>query len=74
MSVSFKGRAAVVAGGLLMQSVAMGSMGNIGTTYGVLPFDLATAQALSLFNSQTSATYYNPAYLASDTRGELTGG
>ncbi|WP_414432651.1 OmpP1/FadL family transporter [Alcanivorax sp. IL2] len=74
MSVSFKGRAAVVAGGLLMQSVAMGSMGNIGTTYGVLPFDLATAQALSLFNSQTSATYYNPAYLAKDPRGELTAG
>ena len=46
MSVSFKGRAAVVAGGLLMQSVALGSMGNIGTTYGVLPFDLATAQAV----------------------------
>ena len=53
MSVSFKGRAAVVAGGLLMQSVALGSMGNIGTTYGVLPFDLATAQALSLFRPRS---------------------
>ena len=49
-------------------------MGNIGTTYGVLPSDLASAQALSLFNSQVSATYYNPAYLAQDDRGELTTG
>lgn len=48
------------------------SMGNIGTTYGVLPTDVASAQALSLFNSQASAVYYNPAYLAKDPRGELT--
>jgi hypothetical protein len=52
----------------------MASMGNIGTTYGVLPSDLASAQALSMFNSQVSATYYNPAYLAKDSRGELTTG
>lgn len=50
------------------------SMGNIGTTYGVLPSDVASAQGLSLFNSQVSATYYNPAYLAKDPRGELTAG
>lgn len=74
MSVSFSGRIAVMAGGVLMQSVALGSMGNIGTTYGVLPSDLASAQALSMFNSQVSATYYNPAYLAHDSRGELTVG
>lgn len=74
MPVSFSGRAVVIAGGMLMQSVALGSMGNIGTSYGVLPSDLASAQALSMFNSQVSATYYNPAYLASDTRGELTVG
>ena len=40
----------------------------------MLPQDLASAQALSLFNSQVSATYYNPAYLARDPRGELTVG
>jgi long-subunit fatty acid transport protein len=52
----------------------MASMGNIASTYGILPSDLASAQALSLFNSQVSATYYNPAYLAKDSRGELTSG
>ena len=53
---------------------ASASMGNIGTTYGVMPVDVATAQALSMFNEQVSATYYNPSYLTSDERGELTGG
>lgn len=59
---------------LLFSSAAGASMGNIGTTYGVLPSDVASAQALSLFNTQVSATYYNPAYLVQDPRGELTGG
>ncbi|WP_300354582.1 aromatic hydrocarbon degradation protein, partial [uncultured Alcanivorax sp.] len=54
-----------------MQPVSA-NMGNIGTNYGVLPGDVASAQALSLFNSSVSATYYNPAYLAHDERGELT--
>ena len=53
---------------------ALASVGNIATTYGVLPSDVASAQALSLFNTQVSATYYNPARLAADPRGELTGG
>lgn len=53
---------------------ASASMGNIGTTYGVMPVDVATAQSLSMFNEQVSATYYNPSYLTSDERGELTGG
>ena len=57
-----------------MASTASASMGNIGTTYGILPSDIASAQALSMFNSQVSATYYNPAYLAKDDRGELTTG
>lgn len=66
---------AILAGvGAVTASPAMASMGNMGTTYGVLPSDVASAQALSLFNSQVSATYYNPAYLAKDSRGELTGG
>ena len=74
MTVSFSGRVAAVVGGVLVQSVALASMGNIGTTYGVLPSDIASAQALSLFNDQVSATYYNPAALAKDPRGELTAG
>lgn len=53
---------------------ATASMGNLGTTYGVMPVDVATAQSLSMFNEQVSATYYNPSYLTSDERGELTGG
>ncbi|KMQ73433.1 alkane uptake protein AupA [Marinobacter subterrani] len=53
---------------------ANASMGNLGTTYGVMPVDVATAQALSMFNDQVSATYYNPAYLTKDERGELTAG
>ena len=66
---------AILAGaGAVSVSPALASMGNIGTTYGVLPSDVASAQALSLFNNQVSATYYNPSYLAKDSRGELTSG
>jgi len=52
---------ATVSSGLSMSASA--SMGNIGTTYGVMPIDVATAQSLSMFNDQVSATYYNPASL-----------
>ncbi|WP_150912280.1 alkane uptake protein AupA [Marinobacter halotolerans] len=62
----------VAASGYSVLSLA--SMGNLGTTYGVMPIDVATAQSLSMFNSQVSATYYNPAYLTADERGELTTG
>ncbi|EAT13175.1 aromatic hydrocarbon degradation protein [Bermanella marisrubri] len=48
------------------------SMGNLATTFGILPSDMATAQAYSLFNDQVSAAYYNPAALALSPRGELT--
>lgn len=66
---------AIVAGfGVLSALPAVASMGNIGTTYGVLPSDVASAQALSLFNGQVSATYYNPANLARDEQGALTSG
>ncbi|ASK36043.1 OmpP1/FadL family transporter [Alloalcanivorax mobilis] len=68
---AFQGAALAVALGSAGGAVHA-SMGNIGTTYGVLPTDVASAQALSLFNTQTSAVYYNPAYLAKDPRGELT--
>lgn len=57
---------------LLASGGAMASMGNLGTTFGVLPSDQATAGALSMFNTQASAVYYNPAYLTQDPRGELT--
>lgn len=63
---------ATVSASLSMSANA--SMGNLGTTYGVMPVDVATAQSLSMFNDQVSATYYNPAYLTKDTRGELTTG
>lgn len=58
---------------LVLSTTAAANMGNLATNYGVLPGDVASAQALSLFNSQISATYYNPSYLAKDSRGELTG-
>ncbi len=45
---------------------AHASMGNLGTSYGVMPIDVGTAQSLSMFNDQVSATYYNPASLTSD--------
>ncbi|MED5431884.1 MAG: outer membrane protein transport protein [Pseudomonadota bacterium] len=66
--------AILLGAGVVSVTPVMASMGNIGTTYGVLPSDIASAQALSLFNSQVSATYYNPAYLTKDSRGELTTG
>lgn len=57
---------------MLAVSPAWANLGNIGTNYGILPVDVGSAQALSLFNSGTSAVYYNPAYLTRDERGELT--
>ncbi len=63
---------AVASSGLSINASA--NMGQTPTNYGLLPTDVGSAQALSLFNSQVSATYYNPSYLAKDPRGELTGG
>jgi len=51
---------------------AQASMGNLATTYGLLPSDMATSQSYSLFSDQVSAAYYNPAALAQDTKGQLT--
>ena len=51
---------------------AAASMGNLATSFGLLPQDIATAQAYSLFSEQVSAAYYNPASLALNPRGELT--
>lgn len=59
---------------LLSANYADASMGNIATTYGLLPQDMATSQSFSLFSDQVSASYYNPASLALSDRGELTFG
>ncbi|MFY0700152.1 MAG: outer membrane protein transport protein [Bermanella sp.] len=64
----------VFLGGLLASTPVVASMGNIATTYGLLPQDIATAQSFSLFSEQVSASYYNPASLALSERGELTFG
>lgn len=67
--------ARLLAGALSLASApAFAAMGNIATTYGLLPGDVASAQGLSLFNPDASAVYYNPSYLVADPRGELTGG
>lgn len=58
----------------LLSAPAFAAMGNTASTYGLLPTDVGTAQGLSLFNTQASAIYYNPAYLTQDERGELTVG
>ena len=57
-----------------LSAQAYGAMGNTASTYGLLPTDVGSAQGLSLFNTQASALYYNPAYLTRDPRGELTVG
>ncbi|MFY9180360.1 MAG: aromatic hydrocarbon degradation protein, partial [Venatoribacter sp.] len=57
-----------------MSMGAQASMGNLGTTYGVLPTDVATAQGLSMFNTQMSSLYYNPSYMVKDPHGGLTAG
>jgi hypothetical protein len=63
-----------VAALLIISTSASANMGNSPSTYGILPHDVSTAQAMSLFNAQTSAVYYNPAALANDSRSELTTG
>lgn len=59
---------------LLAPAISLANMGNAATTYGLLPADIASAQALSMFNTQVSTVYYNPAYLAHSTKSELTVG
>ncbi|WP_232802400.1 outer membrane protein transport protein [Alloalcanivorax mobilis] len=53
---------------------ALAAMGNTASTFGLFPGDVASAQALSMFNPQAAALYYNPSYLIRDPRGELTVG
>ena len=66
LSPRFSVRAVSLAVAAVSASLSMptsASMGNLGTSYGVMPVDVATAQSLSMFNEQVSATYYNPAAL-----------
>ncbi|MES2720467.1 MAG: outer membrane protein transport protein [Pseudomonadota bacterium] len=56
----------------LASSAACASLGNAGSNFGLMPNDVATAQALSMFSNQPSAVYYNPAYLARDRKGALS--
>lgn len=71
-NLSLWGAAAIISTAL--SSPVYAAMGNTASTYGLLPTDVGTAQALSMFNTQASALYYNPAYLTQDPRGELTVG
>ncbi|WP_293141383.1 hypothetical protein [Moritella sp.] len=55
----------------LTAGTAQASLGNLGTTFGLSPADIASAQSFSLFNSQSSAAYYNPSALATADQGEM---
>lgn len=55
----------------LTAGTAQASLGNLGTTFGLSPVDIASAQSFSLFNSQSSAAYYNPAALSAADQGEM---
>ena len=58
---------------LALSSTAAAGMSNAPSTYGMFPSDVASAQAFSIFSYRANAVYYNPAALAQDERGELTG-
>ncbi|HEX5678713.1 MAG TPA: aromatic hydrocarbon degradation protein, partial [Alcanivorax sp.] len=73
-SLQQSARSVAAAVALTASVPALAGMGNTASTYGLFPVDVGTAQALSMFNAQASALYYNPAYLTMDPRGELTTG
>ena len=64
---------AFVAALIICGSAAHAGMGSTSARFGILPHDISTAQALSLFGDQSSMVFYNPAALAHDSKGELTG-
>ena len=74
MRIPLHSKALILAGtaALSLSQTAHSSMGNLATTYGLLPSDMSTAQSYSLFNTQVSAAYYNPAALALSDKGNLT--
>lgn len=55
----------------LTAGAAQASLGNLGSTFGLTPVDIASAQSFSLFNSQSSAAYYNPSALSATDQGEM---
>ncbi|MDZ4297034.1 MAG: hypothetical protein U0998_04880 [Moraxellaceae bacterium] len=63
---------ATAAAFVFLPAFSYAAMGTVATNFGLLPQDVATTQALSLFSNQPSAVYYNPAYLARDRKGALT--
>lgn len=71
-SPRFRLGAAALLASAIASVPAHAAMGNIATNYGILPADVGSAQGLSLFNSSISSLHYNPAYLTTDSRGELT--
>lgn len=73
-SLQQSARSVAAAVALTASVPALAGMGNTANTYGLFPVDVGTAQAMSMFNAQASALYYNPAYLTMDPRGELTAG
>ena len=64
--------ASLITAALFTPLLVQASNGNLATTYGLLPSDISSAQAFSLFNTQSSAAYYNPASLASSDHSEIT--
>ena len=59
---------------LVAPAAATAAMSHTALTWGVLPSDVASAQAFSIFSDQVSATWYNPASLTRGPEGELTSG
>lgn len=65
-------RLLALSGLALLPVLSHASMGTVASNFGLLPQDVATAQALSMFSNQPSAVYYNPAYLAKDRAGAMS--
>lgn len=58
----------------LLAPAAQAAFGDVASNFGLLPEDIASSQALSMFSNHASVSYYNPAYLARDRAGSLTAG
>lgn len=56
----------------LLAPAAHAAFGDVASTFGLLPEDIASSQALSMFSNHASAAYYNPAYLSRNRSGSLT--
>lgn len=69
-------RATLIATSLMLATpgAALAAMGHTAMIHGLLPADLASAQAFSMFSDQASAVWYNPASLTRGPEGELTSG